>query len=95
MRAGPGRTLSGGVVVEASVVARLLGLKLLRLKADVTLLPATVEHVPVVAARAESYPDPAGVAAGTRRSDTGSLSDAVELLAHATRTLRDARAASS
>lgn len=34
--------MSGGVVVRASILARLLGLKLLRLDADIVLIPATL-----------------------------------------------------
>jgi len=73
------RSLSDGVVIEASVVARLLGLRLLRLRAHVTVLPADVE--PLRAVPSEPVP-PFG---------DGRLDDAVALLARASRTLDEAK----
>ena len=67
------------MVIEASVVARLLGLKLLRLRAHVTVLPAHVEPLRVVPT--EPAP-PLG---------DGRLDDAVALLARASRTLDEAK----
>ena len=40
------RSLPDGVVVEATVIGRLLGLKVLRVKAHVTLMPAALEPIP-------------------------------------------------
>ena len=39
--------LSGGVVVRAHVLARLLGIRLLRLDADVVLVPGALERLDV------------------------------------------------
>lgn len=65
------------------MVARLLGLKLLRVKAHVTLTPAGLEPITYVDARAaQSQPgQPQG---------TNCLRDAVNLLARASRTMDDA-----
>jgi hypothetical protein len=70
------------VVVEATVIGRLLGLKLLRVKAHVTLLPATYEPISYVDAR------PLRQQAGQGEAG-GNLADAAGLLAHASRTMRD------
>jgi hypothetical protein len=76
-------SLSDGVVVEATVIARLLGLKLLRVKAHVTLLPADLEQITQVDARpAQQQPD--------RPAEGGNLRDAARLLTHASRTRHDA-----
>jgi hypothetical protein len=84
-------SLSHGVVVEASILARLLGIRLLRLNAHIDLMPADFRPL------AESYP------AGQRYSTTstteqnplprraGTLADATALLQGASRTLRDVR----
>lgn len=78
------KSLSDGVVVEASVVARLLGIKLLRVKAHVTLMPAELEPSTYL----ETFPAPA-VAASS--ANGGSLGEAVSLLAHASRAIHDAK----
>jgi hypothetical protein len=62
------------VLVRASVRARLLGLPLLKLNADVALIPAEVARPTAVVAA------------------DGTLTDAAELLAHASRTLDAAKA---
>ena len=49
------RRLSEGTLIEASVVARLLGIKLLKLHATVMMMPADVE------ARPAAPPDPAAL----------------------------------
>lgn len=83
-RRGANRSLSDGVVVEASVVARLLGLKLLTVKAHVTLTPAGLEPITYVNARAaQSQP--------SQPHGSGRLRDAVNLLSHASRTMNDAK----
>jgi hypothetical protein len=82
-RPGERGSLSDGVVVEATVIGRLLGLKLLRVKAHITLLPAGLEPIVYVDAR------PARQQAGPGKAG-GDLSDAADLLAHASRTMHDA-----
>jgi hypothetical protein len=72
-------------VVEASVVARLLGLKLLRVKAHVTLMPAYLDPITYVTPRATAP------RADQPTGDGGSLNDAVSLLAQASRTMREAK----
>jgi hypothetical protein len=71
------------VVIRASVLGRLLGIRLLRLEADITLVPAD-----------PGPPSTVGPSSGvvTRFATTGrsrDLTDARELLAHASRTLDD------
>jgi len=73
------RTLSEGVAVEASIVARLLGLKLLTLDASILMLPPGVTATP-----------PSPCAAGDHRC----LADAIRDLDHGTRLLDSARAGS-
>ena len=70
------RTLSDGVVVEATIVARLLGIKLLVANARVTLTPAGPAPIAYVVDR------PVG---------PSGLSEAVDVLAHASRTLSSAK----
>jgi hypothetical protein len=77
------KSLSDGVVVEASVIARLLGIKLLRLNAYITLMPAHLEPITYLdAAAPQQHPD--------HPTEDG-LSEAVKLLAHATQTMDDAK----
>ena len=72
----PGGRLSQGLVVDASILARLLGVRLLRLDARLTFVPASPAiHVPGSSTALLAPP--------------GSLDDAAKLLAHATRTLAD------
>lgn len=71
-------------MVEASVVGRLLGLKLLRVKAHVTLLPAYRDPITYVTPRAT-------VQRAVQSTGSGGLSDAVNLLAQASRTMREAK----
>jgi hypothetical protein len=66
------------------VVARLLGVKLLTVKAHVTLTPAGLEPIAYIHARA-AQPQLNQRQGGTR------LRDAVNLLAHASRTMNDAK----
>lgn len=94
----PGSSTSDGVIIEASIVARLLGLKLLRLHADVTLIPARLEPTATVEQRglphATSMARPlAQPTVREVRPEAGTLSDAVMLLQRASRTLRDAKRA--
>lgn len=75
------------MVVEASVVARLLGIKLLRVKAHVALMPAGREPITYLDTRVAEQPK--------QLAEGGSLSDAVNLLAHASQTMHDAKRISS
>jgi hypothetical protein len=69
------------VVIRASVLGRLLGIRLLRLEADITLVPADLGSSPTIG------PSPRVVTGSATPDGTGGLTDAVELLAHASRTL--------
>jgi hypothetical protein len=71
-------------VVEASVVGRVLGLKLLRVKAHVTLMPAYLDPITYVTRRARAL-------RADQPTGGGSLNDAVNLLAQASRTMREAK----
>ena len=71
-------------MVEASVVGRLLALKLLRVKAHVTLLPAYRDPITYVTLRAT-------VQRANQPPGGGGLSDAVNLLDQASRTMREAK----
>jgi hypothetical protein len=71
-------------VVEASVVGRLLGLKVLRGKAHVTLMPAYLDQITYVTPRATAP-------RADQPTGGGSLNDAVNLLAQASRTMREAK----
>lgn len=88
-RPNSAKTLSDGVVIEASVVARLLGVKLLRLRAHVTVLPADLERSPYLEAPVE-FEEP--VARGPEPlhapAASGTLADAVKTLEHASLTMR-------
>jgi hypothetical protein len=69
------------VVIRASVLGRLLGIRLLRLEADISLFPADLGSSSTVG------PSPRIVTSSATTDGTGGLTDAVELLAHASRTL--------
>jgi hypothetical protein len=82
------RRLSEGALVEASVVARLLGVRLLKLQATVALAPAQVTPdtapVHVAASRAIARPPPPGRSSppGRRLPDAvRSINEAAEILA--------------
>ena len=75
------RSLADGVLVEASVRARLLGLRILRLDGTVVLAPADVTGFPhgARAAPAPPSPRPAKIGATTRAAPTGRrLTEAVQ-----------------
>lgn len=77
-----------GWVVRASVLARLFGIRLLRLDADLVLVPAGDIGLPD--GHGGPYRTvPVTVASPYRAvtATTGSLEDAARLVAHATRTL--------
>jgi hypothetical protein len=69
------------VIIRASVLGRLLGIRLLRLEADISLFPADLGSSPTVG------PSSRVVTSSATTDGTGGLTDAVELLAHASRTL--------
>jgi hypothetical protein len=69
------------VVIRASVLGRLLGIRLLRLEADITLVPADLGSSPTIG------PSTRVVTSTATPDGTGGLAEAVELLAHASRTL--------
>lgn len=77
----PGGRLSSGLVVDASIQARLLGLRLLTLNAQVTLVPANF---------AVGLSPSAAVAQSAAPADAvGPLADAVRTLDQLGRTLGD------
>jgi hypothetical protein len=79
VRPAPGKHLSDGLVIDASVFARVLGLRLLRLEARVALMPTDFS-----AASADPGLDLRTPAV------RGYLGDAASLLAHASDTLVEA-----
>jgi hypothetical protein len=88
-------SLSRGAVVDASILARLLGIPLLRLDAHIDMVP--VDSDPIVGAveRYSTVPmtEPAALpmAPGTVAGSTATLADATDLLRHASRTLGEVR----
>ena len=71
------------VVIRASVLGRLLGIRLLRLEADITLVPADLGSPSLVG------PSTDVITRSATTDGTGGLTAAVELLAQASRTLRE------
>ena len=69
------------VVIRASVLGRLLGIRLLRLEADISLVPADLGSFSTVG------PSTRVVTSSATTDGTGGLTDAVQLLAQASRTL--------
>jgi hypothetical protein len=69
------------VVIRASVLGRLLGIRLLRLEADISIFPADLGSSSTVG------PSSRIVTSSATTDGTGGLTDAIELLAHASRTL--------
>lgn len=84
-------SLSHGAVVEASILARLLGIPLLRLDAHIDMVPtnpdSTVERYTTVPVMLSAF----SVAPATSSEPAGALGDAAELLQHASRTLGEVR----
>ena len=70
------------VIIRASVLGRLLGIRLLRLEADISLVPADLGSSTV-------GPSPRVVTSSPTTDGTGGLTDAVALLALASRTLTE------
>jgi hypothetical protein len=95
--APPGRaaSLSHGAVVEASILARLLGIRLLRLDAHIDMVPVESDRQVGPAERYSTAPvielTAAPVVPNTSSTSSDTLADAAELLEHATRTLGDVR----
>jgi hypothetical protein len=71
-------------MIRASVVARLLGIRLLRLEADISLVPADLGPTSTVG------PFPGVVTGSAAMDGSRDLTDAREWLAHASRTLDEA-----
>jgi len=69
------------MVIRASVLGCLLGIRLLRLEADISLVPADLDSSSTVG------PSTRVVTSSATTAGTGGLADAAELLAHASRTL--------
>ena len=69
------------VIIRASVLGRLLGIRLLRLEADISVFPADLGSSSTIG------PSPRIVTSSATTDGTGDLTDAVALLAHASRTL--------
>jgi hypothetical protein len=69
------------VIIRASVLARLLGIRLLRLEADISLFPADLAPSSTVG------PFPRVVTGSAAMDGSRDLTDARELLAHASCTL--------
>jgi len=70
------------VVIRASVLGRLLGIRLLRLEAHISLFPADLSS-----SSSTIGPSHRVVTSSATTDGTGGLTDAVALLAHASRTL--------
>jgi len=85
--------LSDGVVVEADVSARLLGLKVLRLRADVVLMPARLRGPGVVPVSSRpvqaggAVDAEGGVAWPSSANGTGDIAEAIRLLDESGKTL--------
>lgn len=77
-----------GTVLRASVLARLLGIRLLRLDADIAIVPAEFGSGDIV------EPPRRVVEARALADGTGDLREAAKLLAHASRTLNETSRAS-
>jgi hypothetical protein len=65
------RRLADGLLIEASVVARLLGLRLLEVDAAVVVAPAETREVALATSRVRSQPVGAALAAAERCIDEG------------------------
>ena len=91
IRAGDGHgRLSQGVLVEASVVARLLGLRVLTLEATALLAPADLRAGPAAQAEVAGAPRPVAPVARTAAARRG-LAEAVRDLDEGARLLEQAR----
>jgi len=102
LRAAPGGQLGGGLIVDASIVAHLLGLRLLTLDARIRFVPAHVTTTGPTSLPGGQRPDNPSALLGDPGSghrwpsspastQSGGLDDAVGLLADATHTLDQVR----
>lgn len=87
-------SLSHGAAVEASILARLLGIPLLRLDAHIDMVP--IDADPAVGSLKRYSPptielSPLPASSGTSAASSGTLAEAAELLEHASQTLGDVR----
>ena len=87
------RHLSDGVLVDASIHARLLGLRLLTVDATIVLVPADVANTSPADHRAAERPAPRPLAAAPRRSVAARprLAQAVRTINEAAELLADTR----
>jgi hypothetical protein len=87
-RSGRAASLSHGTAVDASILARLLGIPLLRLDAHIDMVPIDADQVAgspmVVVTALPSSPD-------VHADPPGTLADAADLLQHAAQTLGEVR----
>lgn len=87
-------SLSHGAAIEASILARLLGIPLLRLDAHIDMVP--IDADPAVGPLKRYSPptielSPLPVSSDTSAASSEALADAADLLEHASRTLGDVR----
>jgi hypothetical protein len=100
-RSGRAASLSHSAVIEASILARLLGIRLLRLNARIDMMPIDADRVAVAAERSATMPmtetvpmigsSALPVVPGAPAGSSGTLADAADLLQHASRTLVEVR----
>ncbi len=92
---GRAATLSHGTAVEASILARLLGIPLLRLDAHIDMVPIDDDPVVGPVKRHSTAPvielSALSVSSGASAASSGVLADAAQLLERASRTLGDVR----
>ena len=92
---GRAATLSHGTAVEASILARLLGIPLLRLDAHIDMVPIDSDPVVGPVKRHSTAPvielSALSVSSGGSGASSGMLADAAQLLERASRTLGDVR----
>jgi hypothetical protein len=91
-RSGRAASLSHGTAVEASILARLLGIPLLRLDAHIDMVPTGSDSIVeryTTAPMIELTTSP--VAPDASAASSSMLADAAQLLEHASRTLGDVR----
>lgn len=86
------KRLSEGIVVEASVLVRLLRIRLLRLDAEVVIVPAEVTAPPSLSSGSRQPPArSAGVAPPRSRPTGGRLAEAVRCIDEGAALLAEAR----
>ena len=85
------RRTSDGILIQASILARLLGLRLLTLDATITLVPARVTAPSSVARDRPGITPRRGSPAARRRAAGGDLARAVETIGEGERLLTQAR----